>query len=64
MNYFLNWRHEKRFTNLEGILNNNNGCSYIQELNWTSNSDLQFFTDNAGEKLWAVLRICMERGPF
>jgi hypothetical protein len=42
---------------LEGILNNNNGCSYIQELNWISNSDLQLFTDTAVEKLWAVLHI-------
>jgi hypothetical protein len=52
---------------LEGILNNNNGCSYIQELNWTSNSDLQFFTDGAGGKTlgcasylhgaWSVLNL-------
>jgi hypothetical protein len=46
------------------FLNNYNGCSYIQELNWISNSDLQLFTDSAVEKLgcasylhgaWAVL---------
>jgi hypothetical protein len=40
-------------------LNNYNGCSYIQELNSMSNSDLQLFTDSAGGKIlhgtWAVL---------
>jgi hypothetical protein len=46
------------------FLNNYNGCSYIQELNWISNSDLQLFTDSAVEKLWAVLHIFMGRGPF
>ena len=46
------------------FLNNYNGCSNIQELNWISNSDLQLFTDSVVEKLWAVIHISMERGPF
>ena len=47
------------------FLNNYNGCSYIHELNWISNFDLQLFTDSAGGKTlgcasylhgeWAVL---------
>ena len=46
------------------FLNNYNGCSYIQELNWISNSDLQLFTDNAGGNTWVVHHICMEHGTF
>ena len=34
----------------KSFLNNYNGCSYIQELNQISNSDLQLFTDRAGGK--------------
>ena len=32
------------------FLSNYNGCSYIQELNWISNSNLQLFTDSGGGK--------------
>jgi hypothetical protein len=33
---------------LKTFLNNYNGCSYIRELYWISNSDFQLFTNSAG----------------
>ena len=46
----INWIMKKDLQILKTFWNNYNGCSYIQELNWISNFDLQIFTDSAGGK--------------
>jgi hypothetical protein len=44
----LNGGMKKDLQILKTFLNNYNGCSYIRELYWISNSDFQLFTDSAG----------------
>jgi hypothetical protein len=49
----------------KAFLNNYNGCSYIRELK----IGFQIMTSSYSrivdmDTLWAVLHICMERGPF